>query len=173
MRHLGHTSNKADPNLWMKVCSRETKYGTEKYYSYILIYVDNILCIHDDPDSVLLQLDKYFLLKPDSVGEPDIYLGAKLKLMQLENGVWVWGLSLSKYVQEAVHNCKKYVEENLPKFYKLTQLAPNPFPTDYSTELDVTPELPPEHASYYQSLMGIFRWMIELGRIDISTKVSM
>ncbi len=63
--------------------------------------------------------------------------------------------------------------ENLPKSYKLTQLAPNPFPTDYRPELDTSPELLPEHASYYQSLMGIFRWMIELGCIDICTEVSM
>ena len=115
----------------MKVCTRDTRNGPEKYYSYIVIYVDDILCIHDDPDSILTQIDKYFLLKPDSVGELDVYLGAKLKLMQLENGVWAWGLSPSNYVQEAARNCKKYVEENLPKFYKLTQLAPNLFLTDY------------------------------------------
>ncbi len=52
-----------------------------------------------------------------SVGELDVHLGAKLKLMQLENGAWAWGLSWSKYVQETVQNCKKYVEEDLPKFY--------------------------------------------------------
>ncbi len=118
--------------------------------------MDDILCIHDDPDTILTQKDKYFPLKPDSVGEPDIYLGAKLKLMQLENGVWAWGLSPSKYVQEALRNCKKYIGENLLGFYKLMQLVPNPFRTDYQPELDVSPELPPEHASYYQSLMGIF-----------------
>ncbi len=93
--------------------------------------------------------------------------------MQLENGEWAWGLSPSKYVQEAVQNCKKYVEETLPKFYKLTCLAPNPFPTDYRPELDTSPKLPPEHASYYQFIMGIYRWMIELGRVDICTEVSM
>ncbi len=72
----------------MKVCVRDTGSGTEKYYLYILIYLDDILCIHNNPDSVLSDMDKYFLLKPDSVGKPDVYLGAKLKLMQLENGVW-------------------------------------------------------------------------------------
>ncbi len=66
-----------------------------------------------------------------SVGEPDDYLGAKLKLKKLVNGVWVWDLGLSKYVQEAVCNCENYVGENLPKFYKFTCLVPNTFPTDY------------------------------------------
>ncbi len=93
--------------------------------------------------SWLNQIDKYFPLKLDSVGDPDVYLEAKLTLMQLENGVWAWGLSLSKYVQEAICNYKKYVEESLPKFYKLMHLAPNLFPTDYWPELDMLPELPP------------------------------
>ncbi len=146
MRQLGYESNKADFDLWMKVCTWETKHGPKKYYSYILVYVNHILCIHNDSDSILTEIDKYFLLKPDLVGEPDVYSGAKLKLMQLENGVWAWGLSPSKYVQEAVRNWKMYIGGNLPKFYKLTRLAPNPFPTDYQPELDVFPELPPEHA---------------------------
>ncbi len=97
----------------MKLCTRDNGTDPKKYYSYILIYVDDILCIHDDPDSILTQIDKFFLLKPDSVGEQDVYLGAKLKLMQLENGLRGLSLSTSKYVQEAVCNCKKYVKENL------------------------------------------------------------
>lgn len=62
MRHLGYTSNKPDPNLWMTVCMSETKYSMKKYDSYILIYIDDILCVHDDSDSVLPQLDEYFSL---------------------------------------------------------------------------------------------------------------
>ncbi len=172
MREFGYEPNKADPDLWMKVCTRIWAEAL-KSITCTYLYVDDILCIHNDPNSVLSQIDKYFLLKPESVGEPDVYLGAKLKLMQLENGAWAWGMSTSKYVQEAVQNCKKYVEENLPKLYKLTRLVHNPFPTDYRPELDTTPELPPEHASYYPSLMGRYRWMIDLGRVDICTEVSM
>ncbi len=120
--------------------------GPEKYYSYTLKYVNDILCIHDDPDSILTQIYKCFPLKPDLVDEPDVYLGAKLKLMQLKNGVWAWGLSQSKYLQEVMHKCKKYVKEKLPKCYKLMYLVPNPFPTDYWPELDTLAELMPEHA---------------------------
>ncbi len=127
MRQLGYESNEADPDLWMKVCTQKTENSPNMYYSYILIYVDEILCIHDDLNLILTQIDKYFPLKPISLGALEIYLGAELMLMQLQNGVWAWGLSLSKTIQEAVCNCKKYVEENLPKFYKLTRLAPNPF----------------------------------------------
>ncbi len=125
MHSLGYKSCLADPDLWYKACTRKGDHGNiESYYSFMLVYVDDILCIHEDPDSVLKVLNKYFPLKPDSVGSPDIYLGAKLKLMQLENGVWAWGISPSKYVREAVKNCKDYVSKHLPPQYKLTKLSP-------------------------------------------------
>ncbi len=78
MRQLGYESNKADQDLWMKVDTQETKNGPKKYYSYILIYVDDILCIHYDPDLILTQIDKYFPFKPDSVGELDVYFTANI-----------------------------------------------------------------------------------------------
>ena len=42
----------------------------------------------------------------------------------------------------------------------------------YRPECDVTPELEPGDASYYQSLIGILRWTVEMGRIDICCEVS-
>ncbi len=99
----------------------------------MLVYVDNILCIHEDPNSV------HFPLTPNSVGTPDIYQGAKLKLMKLENGVWSWRISLSKYVREAVKNCKDYVTKHLPPQYRLPKLVPNPFPVLILGKMDGLP----------------------------------
>jgi hypothetical protein len=48
------------------------------------------------------EINGYLPLKRCSVGDPDIYLGAKLKETQLPNGVMAWGLSPSKYVVQAV-----------------------------------------------------------------------
>ncbi len=62
---------------------------------------------------VLKVLNNNFPLKPDLIRTPDIYLGFKHKLMQLENGVWVWGISPSKYVREENKNYKDYVSEHL------------------------------------------------------------
>ena len=42
---------------------------------------------------------------------------------------------------------------------------------DYLPELDISEKLNPEEANYYKSLIGIVRWMIELGRIDMVTEV--
>ena len=171
MKGLGYTPCLADPDLWYKAAVRPDD-GFE-YYSYILCYVDDILVIHHDSMSVLKKIDKYFKLKPSSVGDPDLYLGAKVTKMKLMNNTWCWTLSPSKYVQEAVKNCEHALKESYDDIYKLPKKAPNPFPVGYKPELDVTTPLEPELASYYQSLIGVMRWMVEIGRIDIAVEVSM
>ena len=40
-------------------------------------------------------------------------------------------------------------------------------------ELDFLPELGHEDASYYQSLIGVLCWIVELGQVDICLEVSM
>ena len=171
MRGLGYTPCLADPDLWMK---REVRPDDNfVYYSYILCYVDDILVVHHAPKGILTEIDKFFKLKPASIGDPDIYLGAKLRKMTLNNGVWCWSISPSKYVQEAVRNCETHLRENFDGKYKLQKNAPNPFPYHYEPEIDISPALNPEMASYYQSLIGIMRWMVELGRVDIATEVSL
>ncbi len=78
MHQMRYTSCKADPDLWLKAVTRpENNMG---YYTYILCYVDDILCIQHDPMSVMNEINGYLPLKPSSLGDPDIYLGAKLKL---------------------------------------------------------------------------------------------
>ena len=47
------------------------------------------------------------------------------------------------------------------------------FPSGWKPELDVTPLLNSEDASYYQQQIGVLRWMCELGRVDINTEISM
>jgi hypothetical protein len=76
---------------------------------------------------VLDKLNQYFTTKPSSVGDPSMYMGAKLKLMQMNNGVWVWGMSPSKYMKEAVSNCKNHLKLNYDGRYVLLTHAANPF----------------------------------------------
>jgi hypothetical protein len=113
MHQMGYTSCKADPDLWYKAETHPD--DSVLYYAYILCYVDNKLCIHHDTLSVLTQINKYLPLKPTSVGDPDIYLCAKLKETQLPNGIYAWGMSPSKYVNQAVKNCQTYLSAKLNK----------------------------------------------------------
>jgi hypothetical protein len=171
MRQMGYTSCKADPDLWYKYETRPA--DNFRYYAYILYYVDDILSIHHNPMSVLNLINGYMSLKPSSVGDPDIYLGAKLKMTRLDNRIWAWGLSPSKYVAQAVKNCAKHLTEKLNNHFHLPQRADNPFPYDYYPELDLSEPLDPECSSFYQHPIGVMRWMVELGRIDIVTEVSL
>jgi hypothetical protein len=77
MWQMGYTSSKAGPDLWLKAVTRPE--DNMSYYAYILCYVDDILCIHHVPMSVMNKVNDYLPLKPSSVGDPDIYLGTKLK----------------------------------------------------------------------------------------------
>ena len=47
-----------------------------------------------------------------------------------------------------------------------------PYPASYRPEMNVTPTLDEEGTNRFQQLIGILRWSIELGRIDILTEVS-
>jgi hypothetical protein len=99
-------------------------------------------------------------------------LGAKLKKTVLPNGVVAWGMSSSKHVQSAVHNVKEYLAA-LPGDQMLVKKASDRFTGGYKPQLDESPELDPTRANFYQSQIGILRWCVELGRIDIITELSM
>jgi hypothetical protein len=123
--------------------------------------------------SVMGDINKYLPLKPSSVGDPDIYLDAKLKETRLPNGVMAWGLSPSKYVVQAIKNCQLHLNEKLAGKYSIPARADNPFPVDYDPSTDLSNLLDPDCSSFYQHLIGVMRWMVELGCIDTATEVSM
>jgi hypothetical protein len=94
-------------------------------------------------------------LKLSLVGDPDIYLSAKLEMTQLDHGIWAWGLSPSKYVAQAVKNCAKHLTDKLNYRFCLPQQADKPFPCDYCPELDLSEPLDPESSSFYQHLLSM------------------
>ena len=96
MDYLGYKSCLADPDLWLKPVVNPA--NNQKYYSYVLLYVDDFLCIHHDGVSTIKIIDKYFQMKEGSIGDPDLYLGAKLRKTRLFNGVEAWATSPAKYI---------------------------------------------------------------------------
>ena len=59
MESLGYQSCKADPDLWFKPEIRPE--DEKKDYSYLLCYVDDILCLNHNIDSLLEWLHMSFL----------------------------------------------------------------------------------------------------------------
>ena len=109
-------------------------------------------------------------MKKDAVRPLDIYLGNKVSQVMLEIGVKAWSFSSAQYTQAAVKNVERFPhkrKESLPK-------KPSaPFTSNHRPEIDISAELSPANAAHYQSLIGILRWIVELGRINITVEVSM
>ena len=159
---------RGDQDLWMRPAV--DKNGNE-YWEYVCLYTDDALVISVDPEHIIRkQLGKYWTIKEESIVSPNIYLGNKVSHMTMENGAKAWGLSSSQYVQASVANVEKYLAR---RDMRLPKKASSPLTKGYRPELDTTPELDKTEASYYMSLIGILRWIVELNRIDIAVEVSM
>ena len=88
----------------------------------------------------------------------------------MENGVKAWGFSASKYVQQAVKDVETHINTTI---WKLPSRAHTPLSSSYRLETDISDEIDSDDASYFQSLIGVLRWIVELGRVDICLEVSM
>jgi hypothetical protein len=171
LRDGGYTSCRADPDVWMRA---KTKPDGFKYWSYILVYTDDILIVDHEPQVAMDYLASRYTLKPGSVKEPDTYLGAQVSkyfIAGAENPDKPrWAMSSEKYVKQAVADVEtelEKVDECLP-----TRVS-TPLSQGYRPELDQSRELDAKRGQYYQSLIGVLRWICELGRVDILVAVSM
>ena len=83
------------------------------YWEFVLLYVDDALCISTDPKSVLeKEIRKYWTLKAGSLGPPKIYLGNKVSKVMLANGITTWSFSSSQYIQNAIKNVEIHLQKS-------------------------------------------------------------
>jgi hypothetical protein len=169
MEELMFTSCFVDPDVWLRPFQNE---GGLKFYEYVLIYTDDFLCISHDLKSILDTIGKHFKLKPELIKTPETYLGANLGHFSLPDKPDKprWSMSSTNYVKQAVANVEKDLSEikrDLPNKVSL------PMSTKYRPELDVSPVLNAECANYFHSQIGVLRWAVEIGRINIMCEVSM
>ena len=50
-----------------------------KYWWYIIVYVDDVLCIDHDPKSMMKMISEIYLMKEGSIETPKVYLGTSIK----------------------------------------------------------------------------------------------
>ena len=135
-----------DPDVWMRPTEKED--GSE-YYEYVLLYIDDCLCVSEDQNNALIQISKYFPMKPSSLGPPKVYLGGKVSQVILSNDVKVYSYSTSQYLHEAIRGGEDYLEKRGRKLSE--KKVSTPLPANYHPELDVSSELMHDEASYYTS----------------------
>jgi hypothetical protein len=166
---LSYTSCLANPDVWYQSA---TKVDGTRYYEYLLVYVDDTLVFSHEPQVTMTALSKLYRMKEGSIGKPTKYLGADVIEYRLptDHQRPKWGFSSQQYVTEAIKN----VEMELTKFDQgLINSATTPFTSGYRPELDLSPLLDDEQTNWFQNLIGILHWSIELGRIDIHIEVAM
>ena len=169
--NLGFQDTRADPNVYIRRTKRTDGY---EYYEMLLVYTDDVLIISHQTDSIADEIDRHFKIKPESRHEPDRYLGADIGKVQTKGGHEVWSSSSKTYVQNAIKVVEKLLEDDGEgKKLRSPGKAKNPFPTGYRPELDISQELDAELISRYLQLIGMLRWAIELGRLDIHLEVSL
>lgn len=160
----------ADCNVWFRPAVKTD--GTP-YYEYLLVYTDDLLVLSQNPKDILNAMDQHYLLKEGSIGSPTQYLGAQVGEYRLSDdpGKKRWFMSSEKYVKEAIRNVRLWLEERngVLKSTKTTCVLPS----GYRPEVDVSEYCDSERANYYQQQIGVLRWAVELGRIDIACEVSM
>ena len=164
--NIGYRPSYADPDVWMRPAVKANGF---QYWEYVLCYVDDLLCISDNPDKTMNSIKKDFKLKDDKVEVPQYYLGATISKMYNAENVECWAMDSDKYCESAVNNIEEVLEK---KGLKLPSKCRSPVRSNYKAEMDDTGELKSDGLQWYQELIGQLRWAVELGRVDILLEVS-
>ena len=180
--HIGYTATRGDPDVWIRPIMKDGR----KFYEYVLVYVDDLLVVSFNPQHTMDQLSTAFKFKQGSIKTPDSFLGAQLSF-NTNQGRNCWVISSQKYIRAACETIKDKMEQRHkiipfdncnpeadftfpdPKGRKAT----TPFNSKYRPELDITRELDEEEITFFQEMIGILRWTVELGRCDILLEVSL
>ncbi|KAL7527793.1 hypothetical protein ACHAWF_002307 [Thalassiosira exigua] len=174
--YLKLTPSRVDGYMYYRKASKPD--GTP-YYELLLVYVDDVLAISHDPKKIMETIEKRFEIKNDEYGPPTAYLGGELERFTIPGtNESPWSLLSTQYEKAAVANVETMLKEEGREFKTESggkAQRRNPIPSGYKPELDwldTTEECDPEHHSRFQQLIGILRWAVELGRIDIHIEVA-
>ena len=103
---LGFQSTLADPFVWLRAA---TKKDGEPYYEYILMYVNDILAISCDAESILKDIQTTFKFKNDKIELPEFFLRTKLQ-EKLLNGIKCWSVSSHDDVKASIRNLQEAIK---------------------------------------------------------------
>ena len=166
LHDLGYNPTKADSDVWLRPAVKPDGF---EYYELVLCYVDDVLCMSHDAMSTMKGIQRSFKLKDDKIKEPETYLGAGLSKMTTANGTECWSMSSEAYCKAAVTNVETKLRN---EGRRLPSKCDTLMQSVYRPELDESPELKADGVQYYQELIGVLRWAVELGGVDIFYEVA-
>ena len=125
MEQLDYKPTQADPDVWIK---RAMKGDGTPYYKMMLIYVDDVLHLLEDPSEDMDKLNKLYRLK-DGTGVPDRYLRGNIERVQTGDGSIAWSLRCHDSLSNAIRQVqaelaqKDLTLKELAQAYVLIPLA--------------------------------------------------
>ena len=174
IRELGFVSTKADVDVYRR---ESVKGDMTAYYEYLVVYVDDIICVSEDPSKWMKILGTRYRLR--DVGVPIRFLGSDIKRKQYidENGyqAYCWAFGSDTYVKDACNLAESQMKKHGITYPSTRRHgSSSPFSSQmYRPELDSTEFCNENLTTMYQNLVGVLRWIIELGRIDIHLETSL
>ena len=167
LHKLGVAPSKANPDVWMQPAIKANGF---ECHECVLCHVDDVLCVSDNPMQLMGHIQKNFKLKNDAIIEPDCYLGAAMTQMTNDENKNVWAMSLDECCCTAVDNVESVLAG---KGLQLPSKCYKPLMANHRPELDDTAELKADGVQWHQELIGMLRWAVEIGRVDVNLEVSM
>ena len=73
--------SRADQDIWIRM---STNSRGEKYWEWIVVYVDDLIAISEDPKAIMDSFSMYDL--KETVSLPDQYIGANVVKWQFSDG---------------------------------------------------------------------------------------
>ena len=153
LRSMGFFPSKAERDIWMR--------AKGDHYEYIAVYVDDLLIVSKDPQSIIDMLSgpiHKFKLK----GTGPISFHLSCDFFRDDDGVLCY--APKAYIVKILENFKRLFGCD-PKKYK------SPLEGGDHPELDTSSLLEGDKIRIYQSLIGALQWVIQIGRFDIATAV--
>ena len=110
---IGFKPSLADPDVWMRPAMKSNGF---KYWEMILCYVDDLLCIHEDPTKALNQIQANFKFKDDKMEQPTTYLGGDLSMIDNIEGKSCWAMLSDQYCAAMVKNVESILNKKRTMF---------------------------------------------------------
>jgi hypothetical protein len=172
MEQFGFKPCMADRDVWMRPATKPDGF---RYYEYVLLYVDDTLVISHNPMAIMQALQQEYRLKDNAIESPTRYLGADIGKYRFDDepDKTRWTMSSDRYVKEAIRNVETELKASGSSLPTVSSKKGTPIKSGYRPELDFSSFLGDADANYYQNLIGVLRWMVELGRLDIYLEVSL
>ena len=163
-----YTSTATYKDVWI---NRQVLLDGKKYYSMVLVYVDDILCIHKDTLVVIDAMASIYIMKQGSMGPPDRYLGVNIKKVQTQDVNVMWATHNGDYCKAEIANLEKTLTDDRKS---LSQYEDGrcPYPSSFYPDIDTSSKIDDNGFHEYQQHIRVLRWAIELGRINIMTEVN-